>query len=365
MPRVIGDRLRGSDRVVRPGALVTGDVLAAIHREGGCWATAPATSRRRCRWCWTTWAAPASPSSWRRRTFHLPPYPYDRLEGLAKLAEAHEGGMVDCSIGTPCAPRPRRRRRPGVLGHQRGYPASAGSAQLREAAAAWLARRSAWRRCRCRRSRRASGPRSWSPPCRTSSACASRRRTRCSTRRCRTPRTPWARSSPDVAPFPSPRRGTRGRPGSQCHRVGRRRARPGAVVQFTFQPDRRPRGPRGGGSLGACARRPSLLRRVLRRVHLDGPLRSVLEHGRDGWWRCTPSRSVRTWPASVSASTLDAELVEFLRRCASTPGSWSPDRLRPPVSPRWRTTPTSMPNGRATASDWSTWAGCWAATAAR
>ena len=75
-------------------------------------------------------------------TFHLPPYPYDRLEGLAKLAEAHEGGMVDCSIGTPCDPPPR-----AVVdalassGTERGYPASAGSAQLREAAAAWLARR--------------------------------------------------------------------------------------------------------------------------------------------------------------------------------------------------------------------------------
>jgi len=34
-------------------------------------------------------------------TFRLPPYPYDRLAGLAKVAGAHEGGMVDCSIGTP------------------------------------------------------------------------------------------------------------------------------------------------------------------------------------------------------------------------------------------------------------------------
>jgi succinyldiaminopimelate transaminase len=75
-------------------------------------------------------------------TFRLPPYPYDRLTGLAKLAEAHQGGMVDCSIGTPCDAPPR-----AVVdalassGTERGYPASAGSAQLREAAAAWLARR--------------------------------------------------------------------------------------------------------------------------------------------------------------------------------------------------------------------------------
>ena len=75
-------------------------------------------------------------------TFRLPPYPYDRLTGLATLAEAHEGGMVDCSIGTPCDPPPR-----SVVDalassdSERGYPASAGSPQLREAAAAWLARR--------------------------------------------------------------------------------------------------------------------------------------------------------------------------------------------------------------------------------
>ena len=75
-------------------------------------------------------------------TFRLPPYPYDRLAGLAKVADAHPGGMVDCSIGTPYDP-------PlgavvdalGTSGAERGYPASAGSPPLREAAAAWLARR--------------------------------------------------------------------------------------------------------------------------------------------------------------------------------------------------------------------------------
>ncbi len=75
-------------------------------------------------------------------TFRLPPYPYDRLGGLAKLADAHPGGMVDCSVGTPCDPPPR-----AVVdalassGTERGYPASAGSPELREAAAAWLTRR--------------------------------------------------------------------------------------------------------------------------------------------------------------------------------------------------------------------------------
>jgi succinyldiaminopimelate transaminase len=75
-------------------------------------------------------------------TFRLPPYPYDRLAGLAKLAEAHPGGMVDCSVGTPCDPP-----LPAVVGalassgSERGYPASAGSPALRESAAAWLTRR--------------------------------------------------------------------------------------------------------------------------------------------------------------------------------------------------------------------------------
>ncbi len=75
-------------------------------------------------------------------TFRLPPYPYDRLDGLAKLAQAHPGGMVDCSIGTPCdPPLPAVVEALATSGTERGYPASAGSARLREAAADWLRRR--------------------------------------------------------------------------------------------------------------------------------------------------------------------------------------------------------------------------------
>jgi succinyldiaminopimelate transaminase len=75
-------------------------------------------------------------------TFTLPPYPYDRLDGLAKLAEAHEGGMVDCSVGTPCdPPLPAVVEALASSDTERGYPASAGSPQLREAAARWLTRR--------------------------------------------------------------------------------------------------------------------------------------------------------------------------------------------------------------------------------
>ena len=75
-------------------------------------------------------------------TFRLPPYPYDRLDGLADLAHAQPGGMVDCSVGTPCdPPLPAVVHALATSGTERGYPASAGSPPLREAAAAWLTRR--------------------------------------------------------------------------------------------------------------------------------------------------------------------------------------------------------------------------------
>ena len=74
--------------------------------------------------------------------FELPPYPYDRVAELGQLAAELPGGVVDCSIGTPCDPP-----LPAVVaalsgsGSERGYPASIGSLGLREAAAAWLNRR--------------------------------------------------------------------------------------------------------------------------------------------------------------------------------------------------------------------------------
>jgi succinyldiaminopimelate transaminase len=74
--------------------------------------------------------------------FQLPPYPYDRVAALGKLAEALPGGVVDCSIGTPCdAPAPGVIEALSSSGSERGYPASAGSPALIGAAAAWLERR--------------------------------------------------------------------------------------------------------------------------------------------------------------------------------------------------------------------------------
>jgi succinyldiaminopimelate transaminase len=75
-------------------------------------------------------------------TFQLPPYPYDRVAELGRLAETLPGGMVDCSIGTPCdPPLPAVVAALSESGSERGYPASVGSLGLRQAAAAWLSRR--------------------------------------------------------------------------------------------------------------------------------------------------------------------------------------------------------------------------------
>ena len=74
--------------------------------------------------------------------FTPPPYPYDRLEPMKAKAEAHEGGVVDLSIGTPNDPPPQL-----VLdalatsNSERGYPASIGTPAFREAACGWMARR--------------------------------------------------------------------------------------------------------------------------------------------------------------------------------------------------------------------------------
>jgi succinyldiaminopimelate transaminase len=74
--------------------------------------------------------------------FVPPPYPYDRLDGLRPLADALPGGLVDCSVGTPCDPPPEVALAAlAVPGPERGYPSSAGSEALRRAAAGWLARR--------------------------------------------------------------------------------------------------------------------------------------------------------------------------------------------------------------------------------
>jgi len=75
--------------------------------------------------------------------FVPPPYPYDRLRALERLADSLPGGVVDCSIGTPCDPVPEIaiNAAAAALAGSMGYPPSAGSAALRGAAAAWITRR--------------------------------------------------------------------------------------------------------------------------------------------------------------------------------------------------------------------------------
>lgn len=75
--------------------------------------------------------------------FIPPPYPYERLAGLAREAEQVPGGMVDLSVGTPCDPMPAavaaeltRASATGV-----GYPPSIGTSAFREAACGWMHRR--------------------------------------------------------------------------------------------------------------------------------------------------------------------------------------------------------------------------------
>ncbi len=75
-------------------------------------------------------------------SFAPPPYPYERLDGLKRIAERHEGGPIDCSIGTPVDPPPAAVLEELARGvGARGYPTSQGSLDLRESAAGWMNRR--------------------------------------------------------------------------------------------------------------------------------------------------------------------------------------------------------------------------------
>lgn len=74
--------------------------------------------------------------------FSPPPYPYDRLDPMKAKAAAHDGGLVDLSIGTPNdAPPPFVIEALATSGSERGYPASIGTAAFREAASSWMDRR--------------------------------------------------------------------------------------------------------------------------------------------------------------------------------------------------------------------------------
>lgn len=75
-------------------------------------------------------------------SFVPPPYPYDRLAEIKEIADRHEGGAIDCSIGTPVDAPPSLvldELARGVAA--RSYPPSAGTPTYRQAAADWLHRR--------------------------------------------------------------------------------------------------------------------------------------------------------------------------------------------------------------------------------
>ena len=73
--------------------------------------------------------------------FQLPPYPYETLDEIRSLADRHDRGRVDLSIGTPCDPVP------DVViealtdfESARTYPPSIGSQFFLEAVSGWLSR---------------------------------------------------------------------------------------------------------------------------------------------------------------------------------------------------------------------------------
>jgi succinyldiaminopimelate transaminase len=72
----------------------------------------------------------------------LPDFPWDRLMPYADRARAHPDGLVDLSVGTPVDPTPAVVQDAlRSAADAPGYPQTAGTRALREAASGWLERR--------------------------------------------------------------------------------------------------------------------------------------------------------------------------------------------------------------------------------
>src|ERR687897_783797 len=72
----------------------------------------------------------------------LPDFPWDTIAAPKATAQAHAGGIVDLSIGTPVDPTPERAIRALTrAANSPGYPFTAGTAALRQAIASYLTRR--------------------------------------------------------------------------------------------------------------------------------------------------------------------------------------------------------------------------------
>ena len=72
----------------------------------------------------------------------LPDFPWDKLTAYAATARSHADGVVDLSVGTPVDPTPEVVQEALRAGADApGYPQTYGTPVLREAVAAWFARR--------------------------------------------------------------------------------------------------------------------------------------------------------------------------------------------------------------------------------
>lgn len=79
-------------------------------------------------------SASADRSSRRGLAARLPAFPWDALTGAAQRASAHQGGLVDLSVGTPVDPTPASVQRALAAAADRpGYPTTVGTPALREA----------------------------------------------------------------------------------------------------------------------------------------------------------------------------------------------------------------------------------------
>src|SRR6195952_202566 len=72
----------------------------------------------------------------------LPDFPWNRLVPYSAKAREHPGGVVDLSVGTPVDPTPELAQRAlAEASNAPGYPFTAGTEAVRQAAAGWLTRR--------------------------------------------------------------------------------------------------------------------------------------------------------------------------------------------------------------------------------
>ncbi len=258
----------------------------------------------------------------------MPPvYPYDKL---AELAGSRAAGTRAVLVDLSSAPRATRRRarssrRSRSSGAERGYPSSMGSGGVPRGRPRMDVPPVRCRHRRVGRRGAASAPRSSSPAFPTGCDCARPGATRCSARGSPTRPTRWAPSSPGAVRSSVPARpdGTMDLSSISPEDAARALC---LWVNSPGNPRRPARGPGAGGALGPLARRAGLLRRVLRRVHLEraGP-HDPRHRGRTASSRCTRSRKGRTSPGCGLASTpATRDLVGYLSRLRQHAGFMVP-----------------------------------------